>query len=345
MRVVAALLFVLLASAAALDIAYSGNVSVSGDEDNWKFRRTSFTYWDLDPLDGDGISFNSLSLGRTKASIHGDAVWGKVEIWSNTVPTAWLKYASTAGYNESNEYTGAASWGVVANAYLLLEETAPNGTVVRVQSLREQVFGDFGWDTNELQTTGSLKYASYLGKKTSENWEIEITFLLSEIKGKVSLADAVVVPKSLESVVSIKNWPYKDAANTLSLVIVVATGSFTAKGSAIVSGSNEDDQVYFALSTKATVGGKVEDVSVSGYSNAEFDASFSNDNIKAELTGVYGANYQVKQVKVTFPAGAQDILYDPTIGAGATAAIDNASSAVVANLVVLTVVALVSLLL
>lgn len=322
MRTISILVVLALACVCSADfINFKGNVSLTGDKDSWNFRQTSMSAWDYDPLDGDGAKFSSISIGRTEHSIEGDTVWGEAAVQTTYPPIAWLAYASWGLYNDSNDWNVGGASGYVASAYVALEETAPNGTVVRTQSLKEGFLSSgLQWDTTNKGVNNELKYITLTGGIQNQPWSVALTFIVSDVVGVIDKADAVVTPKSLESIVEIKDWNYKDSANTLTLVVAAATGEVSVKGSALVSGGDaDDDQVYFALAKKAVVGGKKEDVHISHYADADFDATFANPNFKFQIQGVYGSKSSCKLVRVTFPAGASDILYDPTIGAGAVA--------------------------
>jgi len=299
--------------------------------------------WDYDPGDGDGAYFKSISVGGTKWSRQGDAMWGEAYIQQSSYPTAWLAYAEWGIYNDSNQIDVNGAKGYVANTYLAMEENAPNGTLVRRQSLKEG-WGSTGiqWDTANSGVSGELKYVSFNGGIKGQSWVIALTFVVSDVVGVIDLADATVTPKSLESIVSISNWPYQDVENTLTLVMAVATGEAHVKGKIVTSGSDAS-KVYFSLASQATVQGSKQDVTVSAFSSGEFSSTIDS-NCEAQLKAVYGSKSQVQLVHVTFPAGAADILYDPTLGAGEVAA-DNASSSNAANVAMVVLVACLAMLL
>jgi len=75
---------------------------------------------------------------------------------------------------------------------------------------------------------------------------------------------------------------------------------------------------FFTLDHTASVGGTASPVTISGFVDGQGTASLQNDALAAQVTGKYGAAASVKLVSVTFPAGATNIVYDPSIGAGAT---------------------------
>jgi len=167
---------------------------------------------------------------------------------------------------------------------------------------------------------------------------------MSDVVGVVNYGNTIVGPKSIESIIEIQNWPYQSTANTLSLVLGVATGSAQAQGGTLTSGSG-NKQVYFSVANQATVSGQLQDVSLSGYTTGEFDTYFDDDDIQTQLSAAYTGEASVNVITVTFPAGASDIVYDPQVGVGQKPQNSFASPLVVRNVVLFACVVVLSLLL
>jgi hypothetical protein len=245
-------------------------------------------------------------------------------------PFAYLAYfkkdwnISLSGQGFASADMSAAA-GYMGNAFLYLEERDANNSLVTIRTLR--------WVLNLLTDEGlsytfseaskandDIQYVTFSGASNDEDhrtYGVEITYLASRhagIVGGEGIQDMPVVPGSLESIVKIKNYPYKSQQNQISLVMAVATGSASVSksGRALYSG---DKAVYFSMSKHAFIGDQKVSVDVSTFASGDFE-DVANSNLQLQLQGKYGADGSIKIVKVSFPPGASDIVYDPSIGAG-----------------------------
>lgn len=73
--------------------------------------------------------------------------------------------------------------------------------------------------------------------------------------------------------------------------------------------------MFFRVAKTAQVDGKIGRVDVSVESTTEVAANFG-DGVAAQLTQRYGKHASCGLFTVTFPAGAKEIVYDPTMGSG-----------------------------
>jgi len=314
----------------AATVAFAGNVSASIDKDgDWAYRKTDLSSWDLGVL-GAGVYFSSVSASGTPANASGDAVWGAARVFATGYPIVYLAYWSAAlsfgaGTDWGNLDVSEAS-GFIAHSYVELVEKDPTGKVVANAALKQEILpGSLQYDLSDPTTNGHLKYSSLTGS-SSAPWTFELTFVVTDVTGVLE-GGAVVVPKSLETIVTVSNWPYKSTQNSLSLVMGVATGSSSYDGSVLVSGSGFN-KVYFQVANEAVVDGSKKGVTVSAFTKSDLTTNFDDSSIETQLQGKYSGNVDVNLVTVTFPAGAANIEYDPSIGAGATPPNSSASTVV-----------------
>jgi len=338
----------------ALQVYFAGNVSaefdINANAGDWGYRRTAVGLIDLGAL-YDAAWFSSISAGGTKYSAQGDAIWGAVSVEiGNGMPVSYLAYwaanVSVADGNDALTMDVSTAKGLIANCYVAIVERDANGNDVKVLSLADTLF-NLNWEiVDHSAGDATLQYVTFGGSDRNEPYSINITFVVSDVIGVLAQGGGTVSPKSLESIIQIGNWQYQEAANTLTLVTAVATGSVSKSvdRKLLVSGS-ADSQVYFSVAPTAVVDGQNKSVSVSTFIDGNIDVHFNNANIKQQLQARYGNNFVVKVVNITFPAGSENILYDPTAGAGTP--VQPASSnavVVVANVVFMVVMALVVLL-
>jgi len=289
-------------------VTFSGNVSLSvSSKSDWEYRSTV-----LGSLLNIGW-FSSVSVSTTDKSITADAIVGGITFLDGTFPGAFLAYFTSNGtvsigsdFVTSGDISLAES--AIGHSYYGIIEKNSAGDVVSVNK-----FNTYLWVTTDISLSGALKYVKFQGTLIGNSANVYITFLVSDQVGVVSLGGAVVTPKVLESVIEISSYPYQSSTNTLTLVMVAATGSGTADTTSLVSGSGVN-QVYFAVNSTAVVDSKTQSVTVTSSSAAIAD--LNNDVLSAKLTGLYTSNYNVQIFNVTFPAGASDIVYDPTTGSG-----------------------------
>jgi len=113
------------------------------------------------------------------------------------------------------------------------------------------------------------------------------------------------------------NWDYKNNSNTLTLRIAVGSAQFSASANGQIKSGTGIDQVYFRAASTAffIASGKTNSVSVAVLSSKNFTAIGFPD-LAAQLQLRYGAQASLNIYEITFPPGALNIAYDPTIGAG-----------------------------
>jgi hypothetical protein len=313
--------------------AFSGNFS-SKDIDNyqWKFRETEFAEVDVTGLYVGGNVF-AAAIAGTKNGTEVNATVGVVVgatycALTNFPVTYLVSYQESIDLNWGSVGQGAATLDVsgsaayIAVALLRLEETDPTGQLVNTLSLKWTLpitqSGVSYYLAEASKATDDIKYITFTGVDNDPNFpdfSINITHLASSRAGIVN-KEFGLVPGSIESAYTITNYPYASTSNNLSLVLLVATGSgsIAASGRTVESG---DKTVYFSLSNQALISGNKHSIDISLSKNGSLD-DLANSNIETQLSAKYSGSVTVHAVRITFPAGASDISYDPAIGAGAS---------------------------
>eukprot|EP00026_Physarum_polycephalum_P009642 Phypoly_transcript_09771.p1 GENE.Phypoly_transcript_09771~~Phypoly_transcript_09771.p1 ORF type:complete len:365 (+),score=69.72 Phypoly_transcript_09771:198-1292(+) len=309
---------------------FTGNLSAQDIKNNkWDYKYTSSSTVNLGTLYS-GANFQAGEFTGTITSGDIDITVGSAYIVLGAFPFAYLAYFK-GSYNislDGQAFASAdmsASAGYVGNAALWLEERDPNNTLVATRSLESKL--NIGTDdgmtyslSESSQPTDAVQYVTFTGASNDEsasNFGVKITYLASRVAGILAgdgVKDVPVVPGSVESIFTINNYPYKSLQNKVSLVLAVATGSADVSASGrTVQDSNK--QVYFSVSENALIGGNQASVSISGFETGSF-SDVGNSNFQDQVTQKYGAKAAIKLVKVTFPAGAANIVYDPSLGTG-----------------------------
>lgn len=318
-----------LAASASLDIEFKANVNVSGVSNNgWDYRRVSLTTWDAGFARG--ANYLSVEVQKQTGQVTADIISGAAYVGVGFHPFSYLAYfgssvdwsfngSSTDSWITSTNFTAAG--GYVGSAYLYLVETTPNGTVVAVQNLKGALIPSattgVSWSVVDHSTfSADLKYVTLQGS-TSASWSVGLTFVASSVAGILNQTDAAVGPKSFESILQVQNYPYASSANSLSLLIGVGTGqaSLSGSGHSIIS-VNGTSQVFFSAAAQVTTENGNVDATVTVTANATEYIDAVDSYFYEQLTAKYGASASYHIVKVTFPAGAANIIYDPTVGAG-----------------------------
>jgi len=273
-----------------------------------------------------GLFFSSISLGATGLSAQGDAIWGATWIGEDYVPLNFLAYFTyQANFGAGNgiiNLNASAAAAFIGSAYIAIEERTPSNTIAQVQFLENNLNG-FSWSLYGTQSPSiqnpQISYVTFIGQSlSSPSWSITITNVLSNVVGVLSYANAIVSPKSVETIIQINNWPYQSSSNNLVLILGLVTASGTASGNAYLYGSGTTS-VYFSVGASAVVNGVVSPVGFSGYSSAEYSgyvAYIQNTTIFAQAQAKFQGSATVQLAQVSFPANASQITYDPDVGSG-----------------------------
>jgi len=331
--------------AIASEIEFTGNISGSVSAD-FSFRETGViglinyaTFYSFDINAAASIIHHK----TVDASVHADSIWAAGGTELGNVPSTWYGFwnaAFNAGMSASSigelNITGAG--GFIGVAILALIERNKNGEVVQTQPLLWSVVPTDGlmWTMLPVTTDTSIRAYRIRGTKIGSDLEVTITFLTADTVGVVNYGKAVLAPKALESIIEIKNWPYKNKENTLELKVVGASAGATVKGNALVTKDNI--KVFAELKGDAIVDSDVADVKVSAWATADIAAELSNTNlvsIIANAMGVAQTNINCNVATITFKAGAKVIIYDPVLASGESPYSTSVSSSVVPAFVLL----------
>jgi len=297
----------------------AGNITLA-NQNQFSFRSINFAAWNL--LIYSGAYYSSLSLTINPNTANFDGLYGAIYTGIGLVPSAYLTFFDStshyqvSGGNYANVNTTAAV-GFIGVTYISLDEVSPAGATVQTIALNSFLYA-LQPDSNT--GTGGLRYVNFKG--TKNNLAVTFTFVVSSVVGVLNVVgNGIITPKSLETIITIANFPYTSTANSVRLNMAVGTASASVLAQTSVthltSGTGTSG-VFFTLDHTASVGGAATPVTISAFVDGQGSASLQNDQLAAQVTAKYGGTAAFKLVSVTFPAGAANIVYDPTMGAGAT---------------------------
>jgi hypothetical protein len=336
---------------AALTISYSGNDTLAASDSRFAYRATSFDELSLGTLAGGAVYVSVQTSGSESNSNGGSATFNANGIVGLTYsanildlitcpPTLLMAFfnvsSQTSGFLQTTTPWSASiseSVSVVGKVLYSVVEVNPSGNVVNTY-----LFQDLGWSYTSPQTLNAQKnlQSMSLSAGIGSSGKITITYAVSAVVGVISPGNTVITPTSIESYVEISNYPYASSSNYLNLTIFVGYVSESAAVSGtttLTTSSNGPDQIYVNFAGTATINGITRGVTVSGmadsYSTANLPGYFGSQlATHASLTA------SARQVIVSFPAGASDIEYDPTIGFGAPAGSAGLSGGAIAGIVI-----------
>eukprot|EP00029_Vermamoeba_vermiformis_P011758 TRINITY_DN6560_c0_g1_i1.p1 TRINITY_DN6560_c0_g1~~TRINITY_DN6560_c0_g1_i1.p1 ORF type:complete len:351 (+),score=104.89 TRINITY_DN6560_c0_g1_i1:22-1053(+) len=312
LAVVVALFALIGIAAAASSFSFSGNVTLTEQQD-FSYRQVSMGAWNLINL-WSGAWYASVEAKASGNTGSLDSLWGSAYTGLGNFPVTTLAY-----FNVDAQFSNVQNWaqldvsgsaGFIANSYVALTEKDSNGNVVVAHSLKEIV-----WSLVDQGSNGGLHWATFRASKSGK-FTVTLTYFASEVVGTVDIAGTTVVtPRTLESVFAVQDYQYTNNANTVTLTLGVASGSASAAASGQITIGSGNEQMYLVLATEALVGASLKPVSISAFASASLSANFNND-IVTQVTGKFGGAASAQIVNITFPAGATSFEYDPTIGNG-----------------------------
>jgi len=204
-------------------ITYKGNVTLS-NQSQFNFRATNFADWNLLIYSGAYYSSVSLTINPNTASF--DGLYGAIYTGVGLVPTAYLTFFDVAshfqvsGGNYANANT-TASLGFIGVTYISLDEVSPTGTVAQSIGLNSLLYL---LQPDSSTGTGGLRYVNFKG--TKNNLAVTFTFVVSDVVGVLNVVGTgIITPKSLETMITIANFPYISTANSVRLNMAVGTVS------------------------------------------------------------------------------------------------------------------------
>jgi hypothetical protein len=321
----AAFLLAFLIAAASADFSFQGNVTVKNTNDfNYRdvniqminfpgiqgvFEESISTVNNTNQKDVVTLAFFSLNFGVPQENVPPTALVSFFTSYSNYLN---VKAAAAAIYSINLQTSDT----VVSKTFLSLEEVnTTNNFTVRTINLV-----DLTWNLVQSTVVTPAPFLNYVTLKgtsanVAANFSITITALFSQVLGLLNVVGApVVTPKSLETTVNILNYPYQSRSNALRLNLVIGTGqsNFSLQGSLTITSGNGTNANYVYVSNQVVADGNVQSATLS-VSSQQTTGSMQIDN---ELVARYQGQQTFTKVSIQFPAGANNITFDPTAGAG-----------------------------
>jgi len=312
--------------------SYVGNISIT----NYNDFGYSYTIFVVSPIPNGVIAIYSSvnAAGSSYNPVTGASnvvgLTGGLKFYTGTLPYAYIALVNVSASYVGQNYSGSISYSMLSIACVRIEERRPDGTVVRNVTMKS-----LAWDVSNGKN-GDLSYVTATAKnyladtqiKTGE--KIESLYFVSNVIGKVGLGavDAIVTPRTIESVTSIYGWQYASPDNNLVIIYGVGSGNikidtgFSAATSQALNYSYKfssgvgDKRVYAAFSDTADVNGVKVPINVTNTPTADITTVLDDFELRIRLTGTYNTAAAGSVVEVSFPPGANKIIYDPTIGGG-----------------------------
>jgi len=316
------------------------NVSLDIIERNgWEYRKVDTNYYNLGLILG--ANFQSASYSDDhKGTISAHVQTGAAYIAFGGFPFCFFSifdgfakfnYSSAEGFINTDMKASLAYLGM---ASMWLEESNGSNKPI-ITSLQWTPIGGMSY-TSSYNVSGDLKTLTFSGISNAKpGLKVEFNHLIANVAGHLE-DGTILTPKSVESFLEIKNYPYANQNNNLTIVFGIGLGGVKASKYAHVLRS-EDGTMYASVSKEVTISGIKHSVTISEYTAGQISDT-GNSEFSTQLTAKYGKKAAFRLVRVTFPAGASDIMYDPTIGTGSavedTAITGSASALVPASLLI-----------
>jgi hypothetical protein len=296
----------------------------------WGFRSVNVGTWSLINL-WSGAWFHSVQadINTKQPTVNGDYMWGSIYNGLASFPFAYFAYfgaSATVDRNITdpdkvnwNSFNVSVSSSFMASAFISLVERNSAGEDQQEIKLSALGWGYNGTASNKLTNKTAGLYAFVFdGTRLVFNWPtVQLQYIITQIAGELNIFDGVsVYPKSLESIVLIDDWRYKNTSNHLVLKLALGTlkGSWTTDGQ--LTAGNGAGKVYFHLEKEAIIDGVLTPVKIGAKINATADVAFQNADITVQLNSKYASEAACEIIEIEFPPGATSIVYDPTMGSG-----------------------------
>jgi hypothetical protein len=305
-------------------------------DSSWEHRSShvgtfSFT---LGPTSWTGTWWNSLSTKVSNNSIEGDYLWGSLYVGTGWFPTSWVSYFSADIDVNRNipgdkskfdwlNFTVDASSAFIASAFLGLQEKTPSGTVVRTLLFNQILPRPVLWNYNATKSNTrsnpdqGIYVSVFDGSLPLDPVVIELTFVFTNQGGVLDLEPRVtIVPKAIESFLTVSHWNYANPENTLSFLMVTGTakGSFSGKG--VLGVGSGKSRTFVRLADNCLADGTVKKVILNHTVSKNGLIDFNNPNVRLQLEAKYQQNVQVTFWEVRFPPNSDVVTYDPSVGTG-----------------------------
>eukprot|EP00727_Mastigamoeba_balamuthi_P003158 m51a1_g1284 hypothetical protein (384) ;mRNA; f:145992-147428 len=322
-------LLLLAAAVHAASVKYVGNVSASSWHKDLDFRAVNKLMYDnghthialFYSVDAEAAHSKRIDVAGGSSAIF--ALGGVTDYYSKAAyPSGWYGFWNVSfdvnvrlnPFSIDNiDVSGTA--GFMGTAFVDLIEYDSNGKEVKTTSL-----SSLSWSKSN---TGGLRPGDlHFIELTGTKGDLKVTVLFAQASkaGVIEYANTVVAPKVLESVVEIDNYPYQSSSNRLGLKVLGASGAIDADVHALVAQGHT--RTFVDLKTSARINGANTDAPVDVSAWAEVTATNSaiqipGTNFEALIKKATGqAGFAAKIATVKFPAGAKNIIYDPSLGSG-----------------------------
>jgi len=260
---------------------------------------------------------------------NGDYMWGSIYAGLGVMPVSWFGYFNAnVDVNRNISNPGGVNWATfnvsltssfMASTFISIVERDATGADVL-----EIPLGSLGWNFNTSESdlitnkTAGLYGFVFDGSRIIQGWPtVQLQYIITEVGGELSLLNGVFVfPRAIESLILIDDWRYQNTANSLVLKVAVGTvqGSWVADGQ--ITGGSGDGKVYFLFSKDVSVNGTMQPAKIGAIVTVDATVAFSNPNVAAQLNTKYQKEASCQVIEVILPAGANKIIYDPTMGSG-----------------------------
>jgi len=305
-------------ASATISVQWAGNVTLSGSSNPYEYDFRSVSVYSYSvPSIGNGAGFTSYSVYGGSNQFNFDAVTGFGGQVLGSYPTAWLGYVDSqiswtgAGTNSNfwTNFNASECSGFIAFAFLSLTEDGTTNTVNLI---------DLAWTTENLIDNNNIYGIVLKGSDIIlyPSLTVEVAFFTSSVKGQISVdggTSIILVPKALECVIKVSNFPFQSTSTDLKIDFAAASGVFSAAASGDLIAGTGAAQTFVSLASSAVVDGSNQGVTFSGWTDG--DISYYPPDIQIKLSAKYGGQVNVKLGNVKISQGTV-ITFDPTIGSG-----------------------------
>jgi hypothetical protein len=229
--------------------------------------------------------------------------------------------ASIPSFDSADDFINfnfSAAVGFLVTQYISVIELTPNGDIETISDLwmlKWNKVSEFKDPDNDLHSM-TIRGINIL---VNADLEIHLTFVISNKLGLIKYNNAnsttIVTPKSLECIVEILGYKYKNAGNRLQMKIGIITGSTyyrdSIKARIFSSGDDFPDQVYYIIKNgEVFIDGTIMNVNVSNPEDGHDDQKIY------DMTKTKYNKPDDDMMYINFPPNAQKITFTTTMGEG-----------------------------
>eukprot|EP01130_Rhizamoeba_saxonica_P018224 TRINITY_DN9050_c0_g1_i1.p1 TRINITY_DN9050_c0_g1~~TRINITY_DN9050_c0_g1_i1.p1 ORF type:complete len:366 (+),score=49.84 TRINITY_DN9050_c0_g1_i1:336-1433(+) len=310
---VSVLIIMMATTMAYPNIEYDGNVT---DWPPRKLHSSRFRNIQLNRLESiNGMYSGSWgkSIEVTDNATHSNGIWG-VNYVSELMSPAWnLIY-----WKNSNDFPGGKAWVNIPTdtASEYIAAVFESITVVNEFASQRKIiqFDHLNWKVGETYIKGGLRYTTF--STSNENVDILMTFVISNVVGKINYNNAIVSPLVYDAIVDITHKQtsiFSHMELTTSISSGIARKERSDEVFTIRSGSNPiDPNMYYSVSRYAEIDGELfkdVEINVGKVSNTE------NLFIEHQITSLY-TNFNHFSITSSFPNNASHVVYTYSMGHG-----------------------------